>query len=534
MYSLEVLYHSPALKAVRRAHLRADIVNPAQGLSDADFETLPIDKPIVEENLPNYKAERYYAAHIGQILQDRYRIVGKLGFGGGSTVWACRDPKEDTLFTIKTCTTGERGTRDAYQEVAISNHIKSIEAPHHPGKQRLRVALDNFEIEGTFAEIALDLNELRLTSLWVAIGLDFLQQAGVIHTDLSPNNILVRFSPGEELAFKQIEELELATPTPRQVLPDRFIYLSYELGKTHGPVVITDYGAARLGDPLNKQKRSGDDFKIDMWSLGIMILDLFEGGSLFRAVSAKNLDDELHLAEMVSLLGSPPKKVPEWHAESRPYWDSEGGFHSGGNWIASTAIPDQSLERREMRLRGEDKQRLLALVRKVLCWLPEDRKSAYHLYDDVLLSVINDITAIRLQINPLLSIKFGMKMEQGVDARGNSLAINYFDDGQCYQINDGAISIARQVELKKVLADPQGADLWHQIDVQLPTDFQGWYTLYWVWTWPTGPTVAFPDGQVEVYTSCMDVVVTDKVVDGDVDFTLGQDLNTAGIADEMI
>lgn len=88
--------------------------------------------------------------------------------------------------------------------------------------------------------------------------------------------------------FEQIEDLELAKPTPRKVLPERSIYLSYEVGKAHGPVVITDYGAARLGDPENDEKHSGDvmpgtyrapeiimeadwDSKIDMWSLGVMV-----------------------------------------------------------------------------------------------------------------------------------------------------------------------------------------------------------------------------------------------------------------------
>ncbi|RSL83532.1 hypothetical protein CEP52_016693 [Fusarium oligoseptatum] len=208
------------------------------------FEALPVEQPIEEENLPNYKAARYYPAHIGQVLQHRYQIVGKVGYGGGSTVWACRD-------------------------------------------------LD--------------------------------------------------FNPGEECAFDQIEDLELTTLTPRKVLADRCIYLSYELGITHGPAVITDFGAARLGNPEKDEKHTGDvmpgpyrapevimgaewDSKIDMWSLGVMVWDLFEGGPLFRAIRANNLDDELHLAEMVSLLGPPPKKFLERHEKSRQYWDLEGVF----------------------------------------------------------------------------------------------------------------------------------------------------------------------------------------------------------------
>ena len=53
-----------------------------------------------------------------------------------------------------------------------------------------------------------------------------------------------------------------------------------------------------------------------------------------------------------------------------------------GKWIASTPVPEQSLETRETRLQGEEKLLLLELVRKLLCWLPEDRKSAEGLYDD--------------------------------------------------------------------------------------------------------------------------------------------------------
>ncbi|EEU47563.1 uncharacterized protein NECHADRAFT_92119 [Fusarium vanettenii 77-13-4] len=364
------------------------------------FEALPVEQPIEEENLPNYKAARYYPAHIGQVLQHRYQIVGKVGYGGGSTVWACRD------LDPAICTTGKRGTQDALQEVAISHHIKSIDAPHHPGKQRLRLVLDNFVIEGlngschqclVFAPLGLPLTQfrhgLRFTLLWLITGLDFLHQAGVVHTDLSPNNILVSFNPGEERAFSQIEDLELTTPTPRKVLPDRCIYLSYKLGITHGPAVITDFGAARLGNPEKDEKHTGDvmpgpyrapevimgaewDSKIDMWSLGVMVWDLFEGGPLFRATNANNLDDELHLAEMVSLLGPPPKIFLERHEKSRQCWDLEG------NWIASTPIPSQSLESRETKLDGQEKQQLLAFLRKVLCWLPEDRSSACQLYDD--------------------------------------------------------------------------------------------------------------------------------------------------------
>lgn len=106
----------------------------------------------------------------------------------------------------------------------------------------------------------------------------------------------------------------------------------------------------------------------------------------------------------------------------------------------------------------------------------------------------------------------------GGDKRGRLLATRNFDDGQCYQDNSGAISKSRQKQFSKVAANPEGADLWCQSDIQLPSDITTGanYTLYWVWDWPTlskanamigdeGVNVTKP----EIYTSCMDLKIVD-------------------------
>ncbi|KAG5297943.1 protein kinase [Histoplasma ohiense] len=58
---------------------------------DTGFDIVDASEPIEEETLPNYSSANYYAAHIGQVLLDRYQIVGKLGYGVTSTVWQGRD-----------------------------------------------------------------------------------------------------------------------------------------------------------------------------------------------------------------------------------------------------------------------------------------------------------------------------------------------------------------------------------------------------------------------------------------------------------
>lgn len=53
--------------------------------------SIPASEKVEEEAIPGYLAKRYYPVRIGQIFQDRYQVVGKLGFGTTSTVWLARD-----------------------------------------------------------------------------------------------------------------------------------------------------------------------------------------------------------------------------------------------------------------------------------------------------------------------------------------------------------------------------------------------------------------------------------------------------------
>jgi len=86
--------------------------------------------------------------------------------------------------------------------------------------------------------------------------------------------------------FHQMEEAEQHNALPRRVLADRTIYTSHEMPVTYGALVISDFGAARLGDP--GQMHSGDvmpgvyrapemilgldwDSKIDIWCVGVMV-----------------------------------------------------------------------------------------------------------------------------------------------------------------------------------------------------------------------------------------------------------------------
>ena len=44
-----------------------------------------------EEKLKRYTPEKFYPVRIWEVLDKRYQVVGKLGYGAYSTIWLCRD-----------------------------------------------------------------------------------------------------------------------------------------------------------------------------------------------------------------------------------------------------------------------------------------------------------------------------------------------------------------------------------------------------------------------------------------------------------
>ena len=79
------------------------------------FETLPETKKIEEETLPGYNPQDYYPVRLGSVFESRYQVVGKLGYGMGSTVWLCRDLKY---------VQGNRAARYTSSDKWVDNHLR--------------------------------------------------------------------------------------------------------------------------------------------------------------------------------------------------------------------------------------------------------------------------------------------------------------------------------------------------------------------------------------------------------------------------
>jgi serine/threonine-protein kinase SRPK3 len=128
-------------------------VLPGRAWKPLDFSTnlpelIPLDERIEEELLPDYDPSKYYPASIGQILKDRYQIVGKLGFGPRSTTWLARDLGGRRHVALKISASAESLAGRTDNELSIYQRMSKV-TTQHPGRQAVRELLDSFTIEGS-------------------------------------------------------------------------------------------------------------------------------------------------------------------------------------------------------------------------------------------------------------------------------------------------------------------------------------------------------------------------------------------------
>ncbi|QSS60263.1 protein kinase [Histoplasma capsulatum] len=324
LFCYPIPYHFPATRcASERRHPAHAITMSSRLLRNGSTVTRK------EEELPDYHSEDFYPVRLGDVFKSRYQVIAKLGFGVGSSIWLCRDLKFGNYLTLKVCTCRQEAgvAAQSTNEVAVARHIRAANIKH-PGKRYFRLIIREFTIYGpggehrcllympqgmTYTEFRnsqpdrmLNKTLLQQTYQLILIGLDLLHQLSVVHTDISPNNILLGArSPS---VFSKIEQSELEHRRARKCF---------------------DFGGARigerkhLGDVMSDFYRAPEvilgmewDCKIDIWSIGVLVWDLFEGGRLFYALKNCILDDEQRLAEMVALMGPPPHKY--WHSEDIP------------------------------------------------------------------------------------------------------------------------------------------------------------------------------------------------------------------------
>ena len=98
---------------------KPQIDNPlCKDLNDSYFNDSDLSE---DEGIPDYKIGGYHPVHIGEVLENRYVVLQKLGWGHFSTVWLCKDHKFNTFVALKFQKSASHYLEAAYDEVKILN-----------------------------------------------------------------------------------------------------------------------------------------------------------------------------------------------------------------------------------------------------------------------------------------------------------------------------------------------------------------------------------------------------------------------------
>ncbi|KAL2863743.1 kinase-like domain-containing protein [Aspergillus lucknowensis] len=373
-------------------------------------------REVEEETLPDYDPDEFYPVHIGDVFKERYRVLGKLGFGASSTTWFCRDLRNHCYVALKVYVRSPLAQAQINREVEAYKHLATVQSSH-VGQRFIRHVLDSFELErpdrtyhhclvheplqttlydfqrlgGNTKALPEDLVRGALRHLLQA--LDFLHaDANITHCDLKESNIMLTVE--DEGVLEDFEKAEKEDPSPRKMINDeRSIYATrnfrHPRNNAWGYPVLCDFGEARIGPRHSHEWIQPEVYRapeiileldwshsVDIWNAGCLVWDMLEQKHLFKGEDEEGYTNRYHIAEMVAYLGSPPLEFQRRSGRSPLV------FTEDGHWKGNPPLPPITFENTEEKLYGASKIAFLKFLRSMLAWVPDERKSARELLED--------------------------------------------------------------------------------------------------------------------------------------------------------
>ncbi len=242
-----------------------------------------------------------------------YRILKRIGRGGMGIVYQAVDERDGRLVALKVIrdaetggAEGERHTREA--RVRFDREAEILKSLLHVNV----VAFDEIGEEDGTPWLAMEyLDGVAVTSLagrpWIetvpllvqaAHGLEYLASRGIVHRDLSPDNILVIERGGER--FVKLLDFGVAKMFDRTAGLDSLTATGFFLGKVA-------YGSPEQLGALGND--AALDWRSDVYSLGIIFYQVLSGRRPFEGKAPVEYI-AAHLNSEPAPVAAPPEMAP--------------------------------------------------------------------------------------------------------------------------------------------------------------------------------------------------------------------------------
>lgn len=354
MQKLRKQMPQPTFKTPARALLDYfDLLTSYEREEISQYEEIYTVGTLCKKNSEGFDDDKgYYKALEGDHLEFRYEILEFLGAGTFGHVFKCFDFKRKIEVAVKIIR-----NKKVYRKAGdLENKILHELANADPDDLNCIVKkLRSFEFRGhlclVFELLSLNLyqflhkNEfkglslalVRRVSVQLFMALKTFHSVGIIHCDLKPDNILLKYE--NKSSIKVID----------------FGSACQEGNKVYDYIQSRYYRAPEI------LFETGYDKAIDIWSIGCILYELLTGAPLFPA----NNENELFKLT-VETLGLPPEDFVMKGLRRNYYYD----IHGNTRKKVSPSVRPLSL------LLADFDAKLVNLIESCLRWRPEDRIEA--------------------------------------------------------------------------------------------------------------------------------------------------------------
>jgi len=318
---------------------------------------------------------------VGDVLQNRYKIMAELGEGTFGKVVKCEDLQKGLILAIKIIKNVKKYRDAAKLEINVLTKLAKYDPKgenlcvemydwfdYHGHKciafQLLGKSVFDFLKDNNYA--AYPIEHVRQIAYELCLSVSFLHANRLTHTDLKPENILFRNSDYDKEYLTQ-EDREEGRKV--RILKNPEIRL-IDFGSTtfdhehHSSIVQTrHYRAPEVVMEL------GWDQSCDVWSVGCIIFELAMGFMMFDTHSSHE-----HLAMMERILGQIPPKMAEksklkYFSKGKLRWDEDS---SSGRHVRRKVKPLMRYIPREER-GNEDWEEMFQMINLMLRYEPSKR-----------------------------------------------------------------------------------------------------------------------------------------------------------------